>query len=98
MQSALEKVDARAGDGTTSAAIFIKSLYDSCRELLQTGKVSLPELRGQLKIGVQHAVQLVNSRSEQPNDKQLLQLAQTSANSAELGKLVYDAAKQSKFV
>lgn len=52
VQNALEKVDARAGDGTTSAAIFIKSLYEQCRDLLQTNKISLPELRRELEIGV----------------------------------------------
>lgn len=69
VQNALEKVDTRAGDGTTSAAIFIRSLYEQCRELLQADKISLPELREQLEAGVQHAIRLVNQRSEQPNDK-----------------------------
>ena len=56
VQNALEKVDARAGDGTTSAAVFIKALYDSCGELLRSGKITLPELRKQLEIGVRRAV------------------------------------------
>ena len=72
VQNALEKVDARAGDGTTSAAILIESLYAQSRELLRTGKITLPELREQLEEGAKHAIQLTTQMSVMPDEKQLL--------------------------
>ncbi|CAL6102026.1 Chaperonin_60 [Hexamita inflata] len=98
VQRALQRVDEKAGDGTTSATILIGSLYDGCVRAVSEGRVSLPELTLQIEQATARALQIASELAMRPSENQLLQLSQTAANSDDLGRIVYEAQRSASFV
>eukprot|EP00703_Trepomonas_sp_PC1_P002090 JAP94516.1 Chaperonin 60 [Trepomonas sp. PC1] len=93
LTNALEKIDQKAGDGTTSATIFICDLIKQCHLSDQ----SLPILRNSLQEAKLQALALLEKHVKKPSTDQLLKVSCTAANSQQLGQLVFDALQHSDF-
>nr|AQM32640.1 chaperonin GroEL [uncultured virus] len=91
VKEACSRTNAQAGDGTTTAAVLIQSIYNEGLKLLEKG-VSPVILKKGIDKAVEDVVASINKTSVKVSKKNLENVATISVNGdKELGKLIADA-------
>lgn len=84
------KTNEKVGDGTTTTLVLLQSIFTLGMQSIENGmnpiilKRKLDEIRDNLILDIKKL-------SSIPSDKQLLHIASLSANSKEIGKVIFDA-------
>ncbi len=89
------KTNELVGDGTTTTLVLLQSIFNLGLEEINKGKNKIL-LKNELLSHMDEIVEKINKLKKEPTDKDLLNIATTSANDLEIGTLTTDIFKKVK--
>ena len=89
------KTNELVGDGTTTTLVLLQSIFTESLKLIEQGINPMVIKKNIIEIS-KEIVTMIEKKSKKPSNKELLNIAITSANDYEIGLMVYKAFKKVK--
>ena len=87
--------DNNVGDGTTTTLVLLESIYKNCLKIIDEGESPIL-LKKEIDSSLNEIIKMIKNYNRLPNNKELLNIANISANSELIGKTIYEAYQKVK--